>query len=197
MPLFPRYVLGEVLQVFLLVVGALTAVLLLVGVGREAIEHGLGIGPIARLMPYLLPQALLFAVPAAMLFAVTSVFGRMSAAGEVVALKALGVSPTGILLPVFGLAVVLSLVTFWLNDVGFSWTPQGVKRVVTDAFEEIAYSVLRTQKCFVSPQFSVNVKGVEGRRLLMPMFTFRSGAPRPSWSAPARRSCGPIPAPAC
>ena len=88
MPLFSRYVLSEVLQVFLLVVTVLSVMLLLVGVGREAVEHGLGFGPIARLMPYVLPQALLFAVPAALLFAVTSVFGRMSAAGEVVALGA-------------------------------------------------------------------------------------------------------------
>ncbi len=40
---------------------------------------------------------------------------------------------------------MLSLLTFWLNDIAFSWSEQGIKRVVIDAVEEIAYSVLRTQ----------------------------------------------------
>ncbi len=176
MPQLARYVLAEVLQVFLLVVTVLTAMLLLVGVGKEALEHGLGLGPIARLMPYILPKALLFAVPATVLFAVTSVFGRMSAAGEITALKALGISPTGILMPIGVLTIVLSLLTFCLNDVAFSWSEQGIKRVVTDAVEEIAYSVLRTKKSFYSPQFSVTVMRVEGRRLISPTFSFQGGA---------------------
>ncbi len=175
MRLLARYVLSEVLQVFLLVVSALTVLLVLVGIGKEAIEHGLGAGPILRLMPYILPKALLFAVPATVLFAVTSVFGRMSASGEVVALKALGISPTGILMPIGVLAVLLSLLTFWLNDIAFSWSEQGMKGVVIDAVEEIAYGVLRTQKSYSSPQFSVSVKRVEGHKLIAPTFTFRSG----------------------
>ena len=174
MSLLARYVLSEVLQVFVLVVSALTVLLLLIGIGKEAFEHGLGFGPILKLMPYILPKALLFAVPATVLFAVTSVFGRMSAAGEIVALKALGISPTGILLPIGALAVVLSLLTFWLNDVAFSWSEQGMKRVVIDAFEEIAYSVLRTKKSFYSPQFSVTVIRVDGRKLISPTFTFQA-----------------------
>ncbi len=180
MSLLARYVLSEVLQVFVLVAGALTLLLLVVGIGKEALEHGLGVGPIARLMPYILPKAMLFAVPASMLFAVTSVFGRMSAAGEIVALKALGISPSGILMPIGVLAVLLSLATFWLNDVAFSWSEQGMKRVVVDAFEEIAYSVLRTKKSFYSPQFSVTVMRVEGRKLISPTFTFQGKADSPS-----------------
>ena len=81
---------------------------------------------ILRLMPYLLPTALLFGVPAALLFAVTTSFGRMSAAGEIIALKALGIGPSVVLMPIGVLAVLLSLVTFWLNDIAFSWGEIGI-----------------------------------------------------------------------
>jgi lipopolysaccharide export system permease protein len=180
MTLLARYVLSEVLQIFLLLVVALTAVLLLCGIGKEALEHGLGAGPIARLIPYVLPKAMLFAVPATILFAVTSVFGRLSASGEIVALKALGISPTKILLPVFALAVLLSVLTFWLNDVAFSWSELGVRYVVLDSFEEIALSVLRTQGSFHSPQFSVIVKRVEGSKLISPTFYFPASGNSPA-----------------
>ena len=101
-------------------------------------------------MPYLLPTALLFGVPAALLFAVTTAFGRMSAGGEIIALKALGIRPGVVLMPIGVLAVLLSLVTFWLNDIAFSWGEIGTQQVVVDAFEEIAYSMLRKQHSFRS-----------------------------------------------
>ena len=93
MSLLSRYILSEVVQVFVVSLIALTAVFILCGVGKEAYNNGLTLWAILRLMPYLLPTALLFGVPAALLFAVTTVFGRMSAGGEIIALKALGISP--------------------------------------------------------------------------------------------------------
>ncbi len=153
---------------------------MLCGVGKEAYDSGLTLMAILRLMPYLLPTALLFGVPAALLFAVTTTFGRMSAAGEIIALKALGIGPGVVLMPVAVLAVLLSLVTFWLNDIAFSWGAIGTQQVVVDAFEEIAYGMLRTQHSFHSdsPMFAVTVKRVEDRRLIGPHFEFRESETR-------------------
>ncbi len=164
MKLLSRYFLSEVIQVFVLALIALTTLFILVGVGKEAYNNGLPLWAILRLMPYLLPTALLFGVPAALLFAVTTTFGRMSAAGEIIALKALGIGPSVVLVPVGVLAVLLSLVTFWINDIAFSWGEIGTQQVIVDAFEEIAYSVLRSQRSFRSPdgQFSVTVRGSKG-----------------------------------
>jgi lipopolysaccharide export system permease protein len=167
-----RYILAELLKVSLVTVTALTAMILLAGVAREASSRGLGPAQILRLIPYLFPDALRFSVPATLLFSVCSVYGRMSAANEVVAVKSLGISPMTLLWPGLIFAFLASLLAVWLNEVAVSWGTEGVRRVIVEEASEIAYGVLRTQKRYSTRQFSVVVKGVEGRRLISPVFTF-------------------------
>jgi lipopolysaccharide export system permease protein len=188
MSLLSRYILSEVVQVFLISLIALTMVFILCGVGKEAYNNGLTLWAIMRLMPYLLPTALLFGVPAALLFAVTTVFGRMSAGGEIIALKALGISPGAVLMPIGVLAVLLSLVTFWLNDIAFSWGEIGSRQVVVDAFEEIAYGVLRKKHSFSSQLFTVFVQRVEGRTLINATFKFQENADSPPMTLTAEEA---------
>jgi lipopolysaccharide export system permease protein len=115
----------------------------------------------------------MFAVPGTILFSVSSVYGRMSGANEIVALKSLGLSPMVILWPALIVAVLLSFTTVWLNDLAMSWGFHGVRRVVVDALEDIAYGMLRTKKTFATPTFSVTVQRVKGRTLVAPMFTLQ------------------------
>src|SRR5262245_52755455 len=136
MRLFTRYVLREVCQVFLVTVVALTSFMILVGAVQVAIAEGLGAKQILLALPYLLPQALMFAVPGTILFAVSNVYGRMSASNEIVALKSLGVSPLAVIWPSLALATLLSLATVWLNDLAMHWGFHGVKQVVVDSAEE-------------------------------------------------------------
>lgn len=175
MRLFTRYVLREVCQVFLVTLVALTSFMILVGAVQVAIAEGLGAKQIVLALPYLLPQALMFAVPGTILFAVSIVYGRMSAANEIVALKALGVGPMAVIWPSLALAVLLSLATVWLNDLAMHWGFHGVKRVVVDSAEEIAYSVLRTHKSFKSNAFEVTVREVQGHVLIDPNFRLPAG----------------------
>jgi radical SAM protein with 4Fe4S-binding SPASM domain len=88
MKIISRYVFSELLQVFLVALSALTLFMLVFGLLKEAQQQGLGMMQIAALVPYVLPEAMRFAVPGTMLFAVASVFGRMSATNEITALKA-------------------------------------------------------------------------------------------------------------
>lgn len=176
MRLLTRYVFFEFCKVFLTALGALTLLFLIVGVVKEALERGLGLGQVLPLIPYLLPNALLFTVPGTSLLAVCLVYGRMSGTNEVVALKSLGISPMDIIKPCLAAGFLLSLVTVWLNDVAWSWGFHGVQRVVLEAGEEIAYSMLRTQKSYsAGGKFSINVKRVEGRRLIRPTIVFHEG----------------------
>src|SRR5690242_8107767 len=114
MRILTRYVLLELLKVFLVSVAGMTLLFLLVGVFQQAILHGLGAKQIVMLLPYVLPQALQFAVPATTLFAACSVFGRLASSNEVVAVKASGISPFALLLPAWVLAFLLSLCEVWL-----------------------------------------------------------------------------------
>ena len=180
MPLINRYVLIELLTVFLIALSAMTIFMLLFGVGKEMVSQGLGAAQVVRILPYLLPEALRYAVPGTILFAACSVYGRMASSNEVVAIKSLGISPMKILWPVFVFTFVLSLATVWLNDLAVSWGRTGVQRVVIDSAADIIYSMLRSQKSYSTKQFSMNVLGVEGRKLIRPTLTFQSRGDSPA-----------------
>jgi lipopolysaccharide export system permease protein len=164
--LIPRYITIELLKVFLTTLTVFTFVMTLAGVANEAIRQGLGPVTILRLIPYTLPNALVFALPGTILFSACSVFGRLSASNELTAIKSLGISPAVVIRPALLLAFLVSLGTVWLIDIAFSWGYAGIQRVVLDSAEEIAYSVLRTQRSYRTKQFSIAVARVVDRRLL-------------------------------
>jgi lipopolysaccharide export system permease protein len=172
MPILTRYVLFELLKVFLVSLTGMTVFFLLVGVFAELFKQGLGLKQTVLLVPYVMPQALLFAIPAAILFGASSIFGRLSSANEVVAVKASGISPMVLLWPAIILGFVLSLAVVWVNDLAVSWGREGVTRVVLESVEEIAYSRLQKDRMYSSRQFTINVKDVEGKKLISPTITF-------------------------
>ena len=173
MSIFHRYVLTELLKVFGLALGVLTLIFILLGLVREAQEQGLAPAQVVQLIPFVLPDALRYTVPATVLLAVSLVYGRMSGSNEVTALKAAGISPLTVMKPVFVLAFLLSVGTVWLNDVAVSWGREGIRRVVLESIEEIAYSLLRTQKSYSSRHVSIVVKRVDGRTLIEPSISFQ------------------------
>ena len=168
MKILSRYILIELTKWFLISLTALTLIMVIFGVMREALDRGLPPAQIAMLIPYVLPEALRFSIPGTLLLAATSVFGRMSSANEIVAIKSMGISPISILWPMWALAFVLSVATVILNDASVSWGRGGMQRVVVNAAEDIAYGRLRTQKRYKSPFFFINVKRVEGKKLIRP-----------------------------
>lgn len=180
MRLLTRYVLIEFVKVFAAALTALTGMIMLFIVLREASAQGLGPAQVARLLPYMLPDALRFTLPGTVLFSASLVFGRMASSNELVAVKSLGISPMVFLWPVYVLACGLSLGAVWINDLAVSWGQSGVQRVVLESVEEIAYSMLRSQRSFTSKQFSIIVKGVEGRKLIQPVFTFEARGDNPA-----------------
>ncbi len=165
MAILQRYVLIEVIKVFAVSVTALTLMVVLGFVGREATAQGLPVMPTMHLIPYFLPETLRVTVPITLLLACTTVFSRISGANEVVAIKAMGISPMVLLWPVFIFAFLMSLATVWLNDLADSWGRTNIQRVVVEAVEEIAYSMLQSQRRYSTSTFSINVKDIDGRKL--------------------------------
>jgi lipopolysaccharide export system permease protein len=185
MTIFTRYVVRELLATFLVALVALTMIMIIQGVVVEAIKMNLGLGPMLRLMPYVIPNALVFAVPGTILFSVCMVYGRMSADNEIVALKSFGIGPRVVMIPAFVIGFVLSLVTVWLIDVAYSWAYLEAQRVIVQSVEEIAYGMLRTQRSYSNQRFSIIVKGVEGRKLLRPIMRFESNGDVPGFTLTA------------
>lgn len=185
----------ELLKVFAVALFAMTVLILLVLVGQQAVREGLALGPILRLLPYGVPMALQFTVPGTVLLAVTTVYGRMSASNEIVALKSVGISPFVVIRPALYLGILLSFSAVWINDLAVSWGRAGVKRVIVDSAEQIAYSMLRMQRSYVTPNLSITVKDVEGRRLIKPTVIVSAKADTPELTIAAETGeiiCDPV-----
>lgn len=166
-----RYIVAEIIKIFIVALVALTLLILLIGVGRTLLREGLGPVAIIKLLPYVLPISLQFAFPATALFAVSCVFGRMASDGEVATVKATGISPFRLIQPALVFAALLSPVAVWLSDVAVSWGQPGVNRVVMLSIEDIVYRVLRAEHSYTDHGFSIHVRDVDGRRLLHPTVT--------------------------
>src|SRR5437764_1432676 len=175
-----RYITWELIGWLAIVLVGLTGLLVLMVVLIEASRMNLGLGPTLRLLPFSLPLALAYAAPCAMLFTVCLIYGRMSADNEIVATKALGITPTVLLWPAWLLAFGLSLIGIWLTDLAFSWGAAGVQRVVIQSVEEIAYGMLRTQRSYANQRFSIIVKDVQDRKLIRPDMNFQASSDMPA-----------------
>jgi len=163
-----RSVLIDYLLVFVLALSISVGLLLFVGASLD-LPKDVGVAEIVLMLPYLLPEAVRNAMQAAALFAACSVFGRLSAGNELLALSSLGVSPWRIIRPVILLAVFMSLACVWLYDIGESWGQKGIHQVVVNSAETIALRYLRTKHAYTRGPVTLNVKTVEGRTLMRPM----------------------------
>ncbi len=169
MRILTRYIALDLLKVFLLTLTVMTAFLFVILTGKLAVEESLGLAPIVRALPYILPQAMQFAVPGAMLLSTVTVYGRVAASNEIVAIKSMGISPMVLIWPTLILATLVSFGGVVLNDVAVSWGRGGQQRVLIESLEEIVYGRLQTTRSYSDNRFKVTVLRVEGRRLIQPV----------------------------
>ena len=168
MKLLHRYILGELVRVFLILVVVLTVMLVFVGMFQEATARGLGPAQILQIMPFVVPSMLPFTIPATLLLSVCVVYGRISGDLEVIAAKSAGISAMQLLLPAFLLGTVLAVGSFGLLNYAIPWGVSNIERIVTQALEEIFFDVLSTQHYFSNPHegYTINVTDVKNRTLL-------------------------------
>ncbi|MEZ6127717.1 MAG: LptF/LptG family permease [Planctomycetaceae bacterium] len=177
MNLLQRYILGELLRVFCLLVIVLTVMLVFVGLLREASEQGLGLSQIVQIMPFVVPSMLPFTIPATLLLTVTVVYGRMAGDLEITAAKAAGLNPLSLLMPAFGLGLVLAIGSFGLTNYAIPWAVDNIERIVTQAIEDIFLDRLAAQHFVSEPErgFSITVEDIRDRILINPTFRYRNG----------------------
>jgi lipopolysaccharide export system permease protein len=175
MKLLQRYILGELVRVFLLLVVVLTVMLVFVGLFREATERGLGPVQILQIMPYVVPSMLPFTIPATLLLSVCVVYGRISGDLEVIAAKSAGISAMQLLMPAFLLGTMLAVGSFGLLNYAIPWGVSNIERIVTQALEEIFFDVLATQHYFSNPNegYTITVRDVKNRTLLDATIRYR------------------------
>jgi lipopolysaccharide export system permease protein len=183
-----RYVVWEVVKTFLIVLAVTTLFMTLGSGANEGLRKGLPPHLIAKIIPYVLPEALRFTIPGCLLFAVCTVYGRMSGSLEATALKSLGISPLSIVWPTLAFAFVTSLVTFAMYDACAAWGRPGLRRVVVGSLDEIVYGVLKTERAYSSDKLSINVKGVEDGDLITPVIVMRESGDLPAVTLKAAKA---------
>jgi len=110
-----RYILRELLKVFLLAAVALTLILSLGSVLRPIQEYGVGPGQVLNLMTYFLPITLTFVLPMAALFASSLVYGRIASDNEFDACRASGISLWTLVYPGMVLAILVAIANLLLS----------------------------------------------------------------------------------
>lgn len=168
MAILTRYVVSEILKLLAVALLALTAVLSVSMAGKEAVRQGIPPLIVLQSMPFFVLQMLGYALPASVLYAVCSVFGRMSAAQELTALKSVGVDPRRMIEPALVVTVVISLAAVVTYDLTAVWGRPGVRRLLADSAADIALGALRARGSVSLPWGAVHVRGVDGNTLIRP-----------------------------
>lgn len=120
LPLIDRWLLKELVGPLLFGIAAFTAVSLSVGVVFELVrriaESGLPIFAAIQVLLLRLPGFLVLAFPMATLMATLLAYSRLSGSSELTALRSLGVKTWRIVIPALVLALFMSALTFFFND---------------------------------------------------------------------------------
>lgn len=174
MRILQRYVLMQLLRVFLMLLSGLTLLLVFVGVAAQASKNGLGPMQVMQILPFIVPSLLPFTIPATLLLTVCVVYGRMAGDNEITATKAAGIHVAAVLWPSLTLGAILSLGTLVLTDQFIPWAATNIESIITGALEDIFIDQLRTKGQFndIDHGMSIAVSGVDGKRLLDPTIRY-------------------------
>ena len=126
-----RYILGEMLRTLLVALAWLMLVGLLAVLVRARFTNLgrlLGLADCLAMLPWILPYLFSITLPPAMLAASASTFGRLAAEGELLAIRAAGVSPRATAAAPLALGLAASLALVWLNLEGFRYAASALAR---------------------------------------------------------------------
>ncbi|MBI1914874.1 MAG: LptF/LptG family permease [Planctomycetes bacterium] len=170
-----RMIFWELVKVFVLCLIAITGILLMAGIVAEASQQGLNPAQIVAVIPLLIPSTLPYTIPATTLFATCIVYGRLSADNEILAIRASGINLTKVVGPAILIGLLTSAATMGLYYRLIPHTHHLMRSLFLADVEELLYSLLRKNSQLTHPQFdySMFVKGVQGRRLISPTFKHR------------------------
>ncbi len=151
MKIIDRYVGLSVLLTTFFGVLVLSLVLVLGNIFKELLDllinnPDVPITTVLAFIALVLPFSLTFTIPWGFLTALLLFFGRISADNELIALKANGVSIPRICVPVFILAISLTLICFWINIEVAPRAQQAMSRAVVEIATSNPASLFRADE---------------------------------------------------
>ncbi|MGI0479211.1 LptF/LptG family permease [Geminocystis sp. CENA526] len=116
-----RYITIELLLPFLFGIGLFTSLGLSIGtlfeLIRKVTESGLLLSVAVKILLLRMPEFIALAFPMSVLLATLMAYSRLSSDSEIIALKSIGVNVYRLILPALMLSLIVTGITFFINDV--------------------------------------------------------------------------------
>ena len=136
-----RYIFNEIWPTFLACLFVSIFIILatkMLSITELIVNRGVHVGQVVRMLLYLLPDIIVFALPAACLMAVVVAFLRLSADSEIIALKSSGVSLYQMLPSVVALSLSGLLIALVIGTVLVPWSNRSFKDLIFQIAESNA-----------------------------------------------------------
>jgi lipopolysaccharide export LptBFGC system permease protein LptF len=146
-----RYILRELLKVFILSALAMSMILSLGGILRPIQDYGVGPQQVLHLIGYFLPITLTFVLPMAGLFAAALVYGRLANDNELDACRASGISLLTAVYPGLVLAIIIAIATLVLSFYVVPTYVQRAERSIKADAKQILYRNLQRKGHYKLP----------------------------------------------
>ena len=148
MSIINRYLQREIVLPFFYALVVLVFILLLgqlFKIVNMVVSEGVQVWDVVRLVLALIPKILTMALPISFFFAVLVGLGRMVGDGEIMALKAAGVSPYNLFKPILQLALACTFMTMLVSAWLAPWGMRQVRQVTFEILQEKVTLALRSQ----------------------------------------------------
>jgi lipopolysaccharide export system permease protein len=136
-----KYILNEIWPTFLaslLVTVFIVVTSKMLSVTDLIVSKGVPLSQVIKMIAYLLPDIMAFALPAAILIAVVLAFLRLSVDSEIIALKSCGVSLYHLLPPVALFSCLCMVFAFTISFIGVPWGNSSFKELIFQLAESKA-----------------------------------------------------------
>jgi len=117
-------------------IGVLTFVMILVGnlqkIADLVINKGLDIFSVFKLLLFMAPYIITYALPISVLIAVLLAFGRLSSDNEIIAIRSSGINLFSLILPLLIIGLILSLILCIFNDKASSYAHYAYRKTLVE-----------------------------------------------------------------
>lgn len=163
--LLDRYIMAQLVLPFLFGLGIFTSLGLSIGVlfdvMRKVVANEITGAIAAQVLGLRLPEFLVLGLPMAMLLGSLSAYSGLSTYSEIIALRSAGLNPVRLMMPALLLGLLVTGITFGLNDWIVPQTTRQATAIVKTAMGEATNSF--QEKNIIYPEYQ-RLEGDENRR---------------------------------
>ena len=128
---------------------------------QRLMVYGIPFKYMPHLLLYIIPECLQFLLPTSLVIGISITFAQMEAEKEIILLKASGIQPTRLLYPILIMTFIISFGAWFINDVSAICRERGIRNVILNGAENIAYGMLKTSGEINNRQIRIKADSVQ------------------------------------